>query len=39
LKAFLSSKECIQIVEYSYEAEDSLQEAQKQILKANKKKR
>jgi len=44
LKAFLGSQECIEIVEYDYDeleskqAEDSLQEAQKQLLRANKKK-
>ena len=44
LKAFLGSQECIEIVEYGYDepeskqAEDSLQEAQKQLLRANRKK-
>jgi len=44
LKAFLSSQECIEIMEYgndepdSKKAEDSLQESHKQVLKANRKK-
>jgi len=44
LKAFLGSQECIEIVQYCYdeleskEAEDALQEAEKQVLKANRKK-
>jgi hypothetical protein len=44
LKAFIGSQECVEITEYGYdetdskEAEDSLQEAQKQVLKANRKK-
>jgi hypothetical protein len=44
LKAFIGSQECVKIMEYGYdetnskEAEDSLQEAQKQVLKANRKK-
>jgi hypothetical protein len=44
LKAFVSSQECIEIVEYDYdepnskEVEDSVQEAQKQVFKANRKK-
>jgi len=44
LKAFLGSQECIEIVQYGYEepeskeAEDALQEVQKQVLKANRKK-
>ena len=44
LKEFLGSQECIEIVEYGYdepeskEAENSLQEAQKQVLRANRKK-
>jgi len=44
LKAFLGSQECIEIVQYGYdepeskEAEDALQEAEKQVLKANRKK-
>jgi len=44
LKAFLGSQECIEIVEYGYdepeskEAEDALQEAYKQVMKANRKK-
>jgi hypothetical protein len=44
LKAFIGSQECVKIMEYGYdetnskETEDSLQEAQKQVLKANRKK-
>jgi len=44
LKAFLGSQECIDIVQYGYdesdskEAEDTLHEAEKQVLKANRKK-
>jgi len=44
LKAFIGSQECVEITEYGYdetdskEAEDSLQKAQKQVLKANRKK-
>jgi len=44
LKAFLCWQECIEIVQYGYdeseskEAEDALQEAEKQVLKANRKK-
>jgi len=44
LKAFLGSQECIEIVQYGYdepeskEAEDALQEAGKQVFKANRKK-
>ena len=44
LKAFLGSQECIEIVQYGYdepeskEAENALQEAEKQVFKANRKK-
>jgi hypothetical protein len=44
LKAFLGSQECIEIVQYGYDepeskkVEDTLQEAEKQVLKANRKK-
>jgi len=44
LKAFLGSQECIEIVQYGYdepeskEVEDTLHEAEKQVLKANRKK-
>jgi len=44
LKAFLGSQECIEIVMYGYdepepkEAKNALQEAYKQVLKANRKK-
>ena len=44
LKTFLGSQECIEIVQYGYdepeskEVEDTLQEAEKQVLKANRKK-
>ena len=44
LKAFLGSQECIEIVQYGYdepefkEVEDTLQEAEKQVLKSNRKK-
>ena len=44
MKAFLGSQECIEIVDYGYdepesrEAEESLQEAQKQVLRNNRKK-
>ena len=44
MKAFLGSQECIEIVDYGYdepesrEAEEALQEAQKQVLRNNRKK-
>ena len=44
LKAFLGLQECIEIVQYGYdepeskEVEDTLQETEKQVLKANRKK-
>ena len=44
MKAFLGSQECIEIVDYGYdepesrEAEEALEEAQKQVLKNNRKK-
>ena len=43
LKAFLSSQECLEIVQHGYDEpesteEDALQEAQKQALKVNRKK-
>ena len=44
MKAFLGSQECIEIVDYGYdepesrEAEETLQEAHKQVLRNNRKK-
>lgn len=44
MKAFLGSQECIEIVDYGYdepesrEAEEALEEAQKQVLRSNRKK-